>query len=143
MAKGFERPCVLLSVELRDTLARFYTAFLQGDMHNLSQGTTEDVEWHIRGRSALAGIHRGRDAVIALRNRMAEGSSGTYRPLRPDSHHIFAGEAHAALYDRFLAERSGKHLDSHEVLTFSGSRERIRHIFHYFFDQQAFDVLWS
>jgi len=45
--------------------------------------------------------------------------------------------------DRFLAERGGKHLDSHQAILVLAEDGKVKTLLHYFFDQHAFDDFWS
>ncbi len=122
---------------------RFHRAFVSNDTAALRDVLADDAEWYISGRSRLAGDHKGRDAIIALIEETHALTNGTFRPLRPDSHDITVSEYHSVLMDRFLAEREGKRLDSHEAIVVHTDNGRVKTLLHYFYDQHAFDDFWS
>jgi hypothetical protein len=45
--------------------------------------------------------------------------------------------------DRFVAERDGRHLDSHEAVIVAVEDAAIARIFHYLHDPAAFAAFWS
>jgi ketosteroid isomerase-like protein len=50
---------------------------------------------------------------------------------------------HGVVLDRFLAERDGRHLDSHEAIVVAVEEGRIVRLFHYVHDPAAFTAFWS
>jgi ketosteroid isomerase-like protein len=73
-------------------LVRFRRAqqamYAGGDVGEVASLMAEDVVWHVPGRSAIAGDHRGRDAVIAYFELRRGLAGGTLRiaPVRAIDH---------------------------------------------------------
>lgn len=58
-------------------LARQREMYAGGDLGAVARLLAEDVVWHVPGATAIAGHHRGREAVVAyfrLRRRLAGGT---------------------------------------------------------------------
>lgn len=56
-----------------------YTAFAKGDLAAFDELWTDDITWHIPGRSQLAGTYEGRPAIFELFGRLIELTDGTFR----------------------------------------------------------------
>ena len=123
---------------------RFYRAFLAADEEALSELVDADASWSIRGDSLLAGDHRGPRGIATLRHRIDELTAGTWRPLRDDSFDIATSAHHAVIIDRFVAEREGRTLDSHEaVVVAPADGSPFTRLFHYVHDPAAHTAFWS
>jgi ketosteroid isomerase-like protein len=122
---------------------RFYLAWRDAGYEALSGLLASDAQWIMTGRSRFAGTTKGREAIIGMRRRMAELTSGTWRALRDDSYDIVASDHHTLVLDRFLAERNGKQFDSHEAILVLIEGGKVKTLLHYFFDQRHFDDFWS
>ena len=77
-----------------ERLMQLNDAWMRGDMEAANGYWTDDVVWYVPGRHALAGEHRGKDAMNALIGRFMEITAGTIK-LEPldamaDDHHIVA-----------------------------------------------------
>jgi ketosteroid isomerase-like protein len=123
---------------------RFYPAFLAADERVLAELVAPDAVWEIRLETILSGKHHGPVGIAALRRQIAEATDGTWRPLRADSFDIAASADHTVIMDRFLAERGGRTLDSHEAIILAlGLDGRITRLFHYLHDPAIFGEFWS
>lgn len=118
----------------------FYLAWRDADYNALASLLAPDAKWIITGRSRFAGTTKGRDAITEMRRHISEL---TGRALRGDSYDIVSSEDHSFAVDRFLAERDGKQLDSHEAILVLADGGKIKTLLHYFFDQHHFDDFWS
>jgi ketosteroid isomerase-like protein len=97
----------------------------------------------VRGRGALSGGHRGPGGIAALRRKIAELTRDTWRPLREDSFDVTESEWHAVVLDKFLAERDGRELASHEAFVLAVEDGRIVRLFHYVHDPEGFEAFWD
>jgi ketosteroid isomerase-like protein len=122
---------------------QFHQALISNDADALRELLADDALWSITGKSQLAGEHKGAVPIIDLVAKMHELTGGTFRPWNDDSHDELTSEAHTVLSDRFLANRPGKELDSHEAIFLHAEDGKITSLFHYFGDQYAFDEFWS
>ena len=86
------------------TLAALHAAqnamYAGGDPAQVRDLLTGDIEWHVPGDNPIAGVHRGRDAVIAYFLRRRELASNTFR-LHPGDVLVGEGDHVAApVHDR-------------------------------------------
>lgn len=112
-----------------------------GDVEPLQALLTEDVVWTIPGASAIAGEHRGIDAVLAYfeRRRAMAGDTLRLHPgeiLVSDADHVAALTEGSALIDG--AEHRWSTLGLYRL-----RGERIAACRLLAFDQDAFDAVWS
>ncbi len=126
-----------------EAVEQFHAALLSKEAGALQELLADDAEWHAAGRSAIAGSHKGKDAIIRLVEHIHAASGGTFRPLRADSHDVMASEYHAVLMDRFLAERDEKRLDTHVLFVVVTERGKVKLLLPYFYDQYAWDEFWQ
>ena len=128
---------------LGDLAERFYRAFLAADRETLAKFVAPEAAWIVGLDTALSGAHRGPEGIAALRRQIDELTAGTWRPLREDSFDIATSQWHAVIMDRFLAERGGHRLDSHEAVIVAVEEGSITRLFHYLHDAAAFEAFWS
>jgi ketosteroid isomerase-like protein len=121
----------------------FYRAFLAGDAAGLAEVVAPKAAWIVPLDTVVSGAHTGPAGIAALRRRLDELTSGTWRPLRDDSVDIATSEWHGVIMDRFQAERGERRLDSHEAVVVAVEEGRIVRIFHYLHDPETFAAFWS
>ncbi|MEX2394357.1 MAG: nuclear transport factor 2 family protein [Actinomycetota bacterium] len=117
-----------------------YEAFARGDLQTVGQNITDDVVWHVGGRSPVAGDYKGQDEVFGLFGRLFELSEGT---LKLDVHDILADDDHAVALVTMSADRNGKHLDMRSVHVMNIQEGRTREFWAFDEDQAADDAFWS
>ncbi len=83
---------------------RLYQAFMSRDTARLAQLVGESMEFHIAGRSSLAGVHIGRDQVLKL---FYETGEVTEHSIRIELHAIFGNSEHVVGLHRITATRPG------------------------------------
>jgi ketosteroid isomerase-like protein len=85
-----------------------YVAFGKGDLAALEDLLTEDVVWHVAGRSSLAGTYSGRTAVFEFFGKIMEITEGSFRaePLT-----LLADDHYGCAPVRITAHRGDRHLD--------------------------------
>jgi ketosteroid isomerase-like protein len=130
------------ATRLADLVERFYTAFVAADRETIAEVVASEAAWIVRLDTVLSGAHVGPDGIASLRCRIDELTAGTWRPLRDDSFDIATSPWHAVIMDRFLAERGGRRLDSHEAVIVAAEDGRIARLFHYVHDPAAFAAFW-
>ena len=128
---------------VRRVVEAFYRAFLTGDQDGLADVVAPKAAWIVPLDTIVSGAHTGPDGIVALRRKLDELTSGTWRPLREDSVDFATSALHGVIMDRFQAERDGRQLDSHEAVIVAVEKDLIVRIFHYFHDPQAFAAFWS
>lgn len=91
-----------------------YVAFGKGDLPALEELMTEDVRWHVPGRTAMSGTYEGRTAVFEFFGRVMELTEGSFRvePLT-----LLADDHYGAAPVRITAHRGDRHLDVMNVQT--------------------------
>lgn len=122
---------------------RFYRGWRDADYETLGNLLAPDGEWIMTGNSRFSGTTKGLEAVITTRRQMHELTGGTWRAFRDDSYDIVSSEYHVIVTDRYVGERNGKSLDSHEMILALIEGDGIKALLHYFFDQSAFDEFWT
>ena len=121
----------------------FYRAFLAGDEARLGEVVAPEAVWAVRLDTVLSGAHRGPRGIASLRRTIDRLTGGTWRPLRDDSFDVVVSPWHAVVVDRFLAQRDGRELDSHEAIVVAHEEGRIVRLFHSFHDPDGFARFWS
>ena len=118
--------------------AAFYAGAV-GD-RALREVLTEDVVWHVPGASAIAGTHRGLDAVLAYLGRRRDMTDATFR-VEVHGMAIIAGRVVQLAGGR--AVRDGVEVTWETVGVFRVFQGRIAECWLIPFDQAAFDRIWS
>ena len=114
-------------------------AYAGGDIEALRPRLTENVVWHVPGRSRISGEHRGIDAVLAYFDRRRTMTDLT-----------FGVTVHglSVIGDRVVqlaggrAVRDGRELDWETVGVFRVEGDRIAECWLVPFDLYAFDEIW-
>ena len=85
-----------------------YDAFAKGDLAALQELMTEDIVWHVAGRTSLSGSYEGRTAVLEFFGKVMEVTEGSFRaePLT-----LLADDHYGCAPVRITAHRGDKHLD--------------------------------
>lgn len=90
-----------------------YEAFAAGDIPAVLAVFSEDIAWHIPGRSPLAGTYTGHDEVLGFFQQLGERSNGTFNL---DVHDILDnGDDKVVLLLTETAQREDKSLDTYAV----------------------------
>jgi uncharacterized protein len=92
-----------------ESVRRSYAAFNTADMKTLTELFHESASWHTPGRGALAGDHKGRDAVFAYFGRLGGDTAGTFRATLQE---VYKGDdGRIVAIHRNSGTRNGKQLD--------------------------------
>ncbi|HUQ78544.1 MAG TPA: nuclear transport factor 2 family protein [Patescibacteria group bacterium] len=75
-----------------------------GDIDAFANALADDIVWHVPGRGANAGAHRGKEAVLAFFGRVIPG----LRTFRIDVHDVLATDAHVVALVRYKHERDDR-----------------------------------
>jgi ketosteroid isomerase-like protein len=129
--------------EVRGIAERWYRAFLAADAAELDAVLDPGAAWVIPLDTELSGVHRGARGHSSLRERIAQLTGGTWRPLRDDSFDVAVSPWHAVVMDRYLAQRGERRLDSNEAVILAIEEERIVRLFHYLHGPVGFASFWS
>ncbi|HUQ43965.1 MAG TPA: nuclear transport factor 2 family protein [Candidatus Limnocylindria bacterium] len=78
-----------------------------GDVDAFTDALADDVVWHVPGRGANAGAHRGKEAVLAFFGRVIPD----LRSFRIDVHDIVANDDHVVVLVRYEHERNDRRFE--------------------------------
>jgi ketosteroid isomerase-like protein len=124
-----------------DLVREGFAAFGRGDMDALrKQYWTEDVRWHLPGRSPLAGDYEGAEQVLQAFARLFELTGGTYTA---ELHDVLANDQHAVALFTSRAERAGKQLTDNQVQISHIRDGKIAEVWIQSTDLYAQDEFWS
>ena len=124
-----------------ETVRRFYAAFADRDFETVEACFTPDAIWHLPGRGAIAGEHRGwnaiRDDFLA---KVGPLSGGTLRAGLID---VAVGVDHVVAVQHATAEHDGRRLDVTGCQLIRMEDGRIAEVRGHYSDQYAFDAFWQ
>jgi ketosteroid isomerase-like protein len=123
-----------------ELLNRGYDAFEKGDLDTLRGLFTDDVAFHIPGRSQVAGDYRGQDEVFGFFGRLVELSGGTFKLER---HAVIADDEHGAVLSTGSAQREGKSVSTKTVDTFHFRDGKVSECWSFAEDPYALDEFWG
>ncbi len=123
-----------------ELLRKGYQAYSSGDMETISELFADDIEWHIAGRSQLAGDYHGKDEVFGFFGKITELSSGT---SRLEVHDVLANDEHGVVLVRGSASREGRDFTGNDVHTFHIRDGKVAEFWDSPLDQYANDEFWS
>lgn len=123
--------------DFHDALNRFYAG---GDAEPVRAMLTDDVVWHVSGRSAIAGNHVGKHQVLDYFHQRRQLGRGTFKV---NVHDVLANDERAVLFAGGEAERDGRTIGWETVGIFRIETGKIVECWLVPFDQYAFDEIWS
>jgi len=124
-----------------ETVRRFYAAFAARDLETVRQCFAPDAIWHLPGRGAIAGDHRGWDAIRAdFLARVGPLSGGT---LRAELIDVAVGVDYVVAVQHATADHDGRHLDVTACQLIRMEGQRIAEVWSHYSDQYAFDAFWQ
>lgn len=118
--------------------ARVYSG--SGEAGGVRDLLADDVVWHVPGASAIAGEHRGVEAVLAYMDARRRIMDGTFRVLVHGAA-LIAGRVVQLAGGH--ATRDGREVAWETVGVFRVDRGRIAECWLIPFDQATFDAIWS
>jgi ketosteroid isomerase-like protein len=130
-------PNALLIRAFHECQNRFYAG---GDQAPVRAMLAEDVVWHVPGDSAIAGEHRGRDAVLRHFANRRELAAATFRI---DVRGVLADDRRAVILAAGEVEVRGERYAWGTVGIFRFAGGQIAECWVVPYDQDAFDEIWS
>ena len=123
------------------TVRRFYAAFAARDLAAMQASFTPDAVWHLPGRGAIAGEHRGWQAIYDdFLAKTGPLSGGTLRAGLMD---IAVGTDHIVAIQHATASHNGRTLDVTGCQLIRMEGGRIAEVRGHYSDQYAFDAFWQ
>lgn len=120
-------------------MQRMIEAFSKGDLAKVQDCWAEDIVWHFPGRSGLAGVFRGKEAVLkhlSQPNRLGGSMKVTPRAF-------FGDEKYGAVLYEINSTLRGKTLTETRVMVCRIGNGKIVETQIYPGDQYALDGFWS
>jgi len=118
-----------------------FQAFRDRDLAAIQAAIPEQAVWHFPGRQgALAGSHRGRDAILAFLGKAVALTEGTFRFEVED---VLANDGSAVAFFRGSGERKGRRLDNPTCLRIRIEDGQILEIWEFVWDLYAVDAFWT
>lgn len=123
--------------DFHEALGRFYAG---GDIEAVRAMLTDDIAWHVPGRSAIAGDYVGENGVIGYFHQRRQLGRGTFKVNVRD---VLANDERAVLFAGGQAERDGRTIKWETAGIFRIEGGKIAECWLLPFDQYAFDEIWS
>jgi len=118
-----------------------YEAFAAGDVPAVLAVLSEEIAWHIPGRSPLAGDYTGHDEVLGFFQNLVERSNGTFHL---DVHDILDnGEDKVVVLVTEKAERNGASLAVSGVHVWGVQDGKATSMQAFVADEYEVDEFWS
>lgn len=120
---------------------RGYEAFNTADIAALTEIVDENASWHTPGRSPIAGLYQGRDAVFGQFGRYGGDTDGTFMA---ELKQVFTSDDGRVVgLHHNSGERNGKLLDTDCCIVFEIENGRMISGREHFFDLNNWDEFWS
>jgi ketosteroid isomerase-like protein len=129
------------SDENANIVRRGYHAFNTADIKLLTELFDEHCSWHTPGRTSIAGVRKGRDAVFAHFGRYGGETAGSFKA---ELQYVLADrDGRVVAVHRNTGLRNGKSLDVVCCIVFEITNGRVVSGKEHFFDLYAWDAFWS
>ncbi len=118
-----------------------YEAFAAGDVPAVLAIFSDDIAWHVPGRSPLAGDYTGHDEVLGFFQNLGERSNGTFNI---DVHDILDnGEDKVVVLLSETAQRNDKSLSISAVHVWEVQEAKATRFQAFVADEYEVDEFWS
>jgi ketosteroid isomerase-like protein len=118
-----------------------YEAFAAGDVPAVLAIFSDDISWHIPGRSPLAGTYTGPDEVLGFFQNLGERSNGTFNLEVQDI--LDNGDDKVVLLLTEMAQRDDKSLSVSAVHVWSVQDGKATTFQAFVADEYEVDEFWS
>lgn len=124
-----------------DLIRRGYEAFNEADVDTLLRIFADDATWTTPGRSGVAGVARGKEAVMAQFGRYGGETNGTFEAQLLE---VFeADDGRVVGLHHNAGERDGNVLDTDCCIVFEIKDGKVASGTEHFFDLHNWDQFWS
>jgi ketosteroid isomerase-like protein len=117
-----------------------YEAFGRGDIPGVVAVFSPEIQWHISGRSPMAGTYKGHEEVVGFFTQLMERTGGTFSL---EIHDFLASDDHVVVLTRETGQRDGKSLDNNVVHIWHLRDGKAVEFFGIPSDQYAQDDFWA
>jgi len=124
-----------------DIVRRGYHAFNTADIQTLNELIDPKATWHTPGRSPVAGLHQGRDAVLAQFGRYGGQTQGTFKAALKEVTANDDGRVVAVHHNS--GQRNGRQLDTDCCIEFVVRDGKVLSGREHFFDLHNWDAFWA
>jgi ketosteroid isomerase-like protein len=121
-------------------LRRAYEAFAGGDIPTVLATFSDEIMWHVPGRSRLSGDYKGQNEVVGFFGKAMELSAGT---LRVEVDELLADGERVVALTTVSAERKGRRWSSPEIHVWRVVDGKAVEFREFQGDQQTEDEFWS
>jgi ketosteroid isomerase-like protein len=98
-----------------ERLRRGYAAYASGDIDTIDDLFSDDIRWHVVGRSPIAGDYEGKEEVYGFFTTLMELTGGT---AQLEVHDLLANDTHGVALVKSTASRDGRTHTSNLVHVF-------------------------
>ena len=123
-----------------DRVRESFAAWERADVDALRQAFTDDIRYHIPGRSLISGDYEGTEQMLQFFVRIIELTGGTFSF---ELHDVFANDEHAVALFTIRGERAGKQLNDNTVQISHVRDGKASEVWTYQTDQYAVDEFYS
>jgi uncharacterized protein len=119
---------------------RIFDAFARKQAFALRDLFAPDAVWTVPGDGAMAGVHRGREAIFRFLARLPKETEGSYASSLVD---VLTSDARAAVLYRASGDRHGRRLDLEQVLLFRIENGLVHEVLALPSDPAVFEAFWA
>ena len=124
----------------QEVVRRIFGAFAEKQGFALRDLFAPDAVWVVPGDGAMAGVHRGREAIFRFLARLPKETDGTYSSELVD---VLVSDGRAAALYRASGERHGRRLDLDQVLLFRIEDGLVHEVLALPSDPAVFEAFWA
>jgi uncharacterized protein len=117
-----------------------YTAFARGDLDGYFRACSEDWNFNIAGKGAIAGTYRGKQGLYELAQKAMATTSGTFQE---DVEDVLANDHHGIVLARHRFTRDGEQQEYRTVHVYDIRDGKLFACWEHPQDQAVFDAAWG
>jgi ketosteroid isomerase-like protein len=117
-----------------------YSAFARGDLDGYFRACSEDWNFNIAGKGAIAGIYRGKEGLYELAQKAMATTSGTFQE---DVEDVLANNEHGIVLARHRFTRDGQQQEYRTVHVYDICDGKLIACWEHPRDQAVFDAAWG
>ncbi len=126
--------------ENADLIREGYQAFQWMNLAAFADILTEDCVWHVPGRGELAGVKKGRQAILEYYTDLGKLTGGG---INIRLHDVVANEDHVVGLHHVSAKRDGKTVESIQAIVFHMREGRVSEAWELLFNLYGMDEAFT